>query len=243
MGQHFLSSQGLARRFIDLLELQPGDSILEIGPGGGALTRHLSARGVPVVAIERDPGLVEEASLPGVEVIAGDAMEVPEDIHAFLVHRKITAILGNLPYYVATAILQRYLPHLCHVRCAVFAFQKEVADRICASPGTRPYGSLSVLCQTYARVCRALILPPGAFHPPPKVDSAVVVFSGIPDVPYPYEKFASFLYRCFAHPRKTLGNNLKGFDLASSGIDPACRPGMVSPGHYQRLFVKAEVHS
>ena len=184
--------------------------MVEIGPGKGALTGKLLARAQRVVGIELDPDLADYLSAlyatePRFTLIRGDALQT--DWTQWQPGR----IAGNLPYYVATPIIARVIRLLLP---GVFLIQKEVAERISASPGHREYGYLSVETHLFSEPELLFTVPPGAFHPPPKVDSAVVRLTPRPrarelgiDDP---EKFLRFVGRCFQYKRKTLRNNLAG---------------------------------
>lgn len=214
--------------------------MLEIGPGRGILTRALLARGAKPVVVELDRRFLPELRKMDISVLPGDALKVPEEIPAFLEENEVTTIVGNLPYYAATAILLRYLVHLQRVSRMVFMFQKEVADRITARPGHRPYGSLSVLAQVYARPSQAFSLPPGAFSPPPEVSSAVVVFDPGPLPEIPFESFSRFVSVCFRQPRKTLANNLKEQYPEYADRVGRVRPAELEPWKYIRLYKEVE---
>lgn len=183
--------------------------VLEIGPGRGALTDKLLACASRVTAVEIDPELTAylRSRFPGaanLELIQADALHVD-----FALHRP-DVVAGNLPYYVATPLIERTvrlgLP-------GVFLIQKEVAGRLAAQPGSRDYGFLTVQTQLFAEPELKFTVPPAAFKPPPKVDSAVVKLTprdragemGIHDV----EAFLHFLSACFRQKRKTLRNNLR----------------------------------
>ena len=186
---------------------QPEPLVVEIGPGRGALTRKLLARAGRVVALELDPYLASHLRLkfhddPRLEVVEGDALEY--DLRQW----GRAPIAGNLPYYAATAIIARAvrLP----VARAVFLIQKEVAERLVAEPGTRAYGLLTVATAVFARARLLFEVKPSAFHPPPKVDSAVLLLephappAGLADP----DAFLQFAAHCFHQKRKTIRNNL-----------------------------------
>jgi 16S rRNA (adenine1518-N6/adenine1519-N6)-dimethyltransferase len=210
LGQHFLAS-GKVLEKIALAACGSGAGLaVEIGPGRGALTATLLAHSERVVAVELDSGLVQTLrarwpSEPRFEVIQADALRV--DFSRF----GSGVLAGNLPYYVATAIISRYLRNPGELGHGVFLVQKEVADRIVARPGSRDYGYLSVECQFLAEAEFLFRVPPGAFQPPPKVDSAVIRLtprpgSGAVDA----DRFLDFASACFRQKRKTLRNNLAG---------------------------------
>jgi len=205
-GQHFLSSEGILVRIADLICTRPGMRVLEIGPGRGVLTRKLLARAGHLTAIEIDPELVghlrsEFADATTFELVSGDAMDF--DFRRW----NPDVVAGNLPYYVATPLIEKT------VRAGlpgVFLIQKEVAQRLAAGPGSRDYGYLSVATQLFCDPELVFTVAPGAFRPPPKVDSAVVrltpVNRGIED----RDSLLEFLSESFRQKRKTLRNNLRG---------------------------------
>lgn len=183
--------------------------MVEIGPGRGALTAVLLEKAGRVVAIEVDPVLVEylrqkhreEIRAGRLEIVAGDILRT--DLGAW----GPAVIAGNLPYYITSPILERVFA-APDWRRAVFLVQKEVAERITAAPGSRAYGYLSVLAQAHAAAELCFTVPPGAFRPPPQVDSAVVALT--PHAARPDPGLLEFAGWCFAHKRKTLRNNLAG---------------------------------
>jgi 16S rRNA (adenine1518-N6/adenine1519-N6)-dimethyltransferase len=215
LGQHFLSNPRILRRIAEAACPRPVPLIIEIGPGRGALTERLLERASRVIGIEIDPelagGLRGRFKAPdetgrGLTVIEADAREIDLDQWG------AAPVAGNLPYYAATPILERLVRS--RMTEGVFLIQKEVAERIAAAPGSRAYGYLSVFMQSLARVELLFKVPPGAFSPPPKVDSAVIRLTpaavwrehGIGD-PDGYFRFVS---ACFRRKRKTLRNNLEG---------------------------------
>jgi 16S rRNA (adenine1518-N6/adenine1519-N6)-dimethyltransferase len=216
LGQHFLIRGSVLERIA--AAACPGREalVVEIGPGRGALTTHLLARADRVVAVEIDHGLAERLAEkarqplspgnPVLEVVEADALEID------LAQWGPATVTGNLPYYAATAMLERVTALGPLLRRGVFLTQKEVARRITASPGNRDYGYLSVSMQLSADIELLFEVKPSAFHPPPKVDSAVLRFVphdraavlGIAD----REAFLHFVSLCFRQKRKTLRNNL-----------------------------------
>jgi 16S rRNA (adenine1518-N6/adenine1519-N6)-dimethyltransferase len=205
LGQHFLVRGAVLER-IAAAACPAGEPIVvEIGPGRGALTGKLLARAERLVAIELDPYLAAHLRLkfqsdPRLEIVEANALETD------LLQWGPAVIAGNLPYYAATAIIERAvrLP----VPRAVFLIQREVAERLVAQPGTRAYGFLTVATAVFADVQLLFEVKPSAFHPPPKVDSAVVrLVPRAPAVDDP-EGFLRFAAQCFRHKRKTMRNNL-----------------------------------
>jgi 16S rRNA (adenine1518-N6/adenine1519-N6)-dimethyltransferase len=209
LGQHFLSSAKVLERIATVV---CGDGVplcIEIGPGKGALTRYLLERSRQVIAIELDPELAQclrDWNEPRLDVVEANALDADWPVWEGGV------LVGNLPYYIATAIISKYVRGNRSLKPAVFLIQKEVAARITAVPGTREYGYFSVECQLLATVEYLFTVPPGAFRPPPKVDSAVIRLNPRP-LPTgisaeALEAFLGFVSACFRQKRKTLRNNL-----------------------------------
>jgi len=207
LGQHFLIKGSLLERIAAAACPTPQDLVIEIGPGRGALTERLLKRAARVVAVEVDPYLAAHlrarfAGEPRLEVVESDVLET--DLTAW----GPAAIAGNLPYYITSPILDKAV-RAAPLR-AVFLIQKEVAERLAASPGGPDYGFLTVRTALFAGVKLLFEVKPAAFHPPPKVDSAAVLLEprrsalATDDV----EEFLGFAAQCFRHKRKTLRNNL-----------------------------------
>ena len=171
LSQHFLSDPRILARIADALGAGAGDTVLEIGPGPGGLTDQLAARAGRLVAIEKDRELVPalRQRFPGATIVEGDALEV--DWSEVAGPRFLVA--GNIPYNITSPLIDKALAPPPPVRI-VFLVQKEVADRVTAGAGERAYGALSVGVQSVARAERLFTVPAGAFHPRPKVDSAVL---------------------------------------------------------------------
>ncbi|HWE50311.1 MAG TPA: 16S rRNA (adenine(1518)-N(6)/adenine(1519)-N(6))-dimethyltransferase RsmA [Bryobacteraceae bacterium] len=205
LGQHFLVKGKTLER---IAKAACGESVplaVEIGPGRGALTERLIAHAGRVVAIELDATLAAHVRgrWPNLEIIEANALDVNWSQWGSGV------LAGNLPYYIATPLISKYLHNPGLLSHAVFLIQKEVAERITAKPGGREFGYLSVECQLLAEVEYLFSVPPGAFQPPPKVDSAVIRLTPRPALavsdPAGFLKFVSV---CFRQKRKTLRNNL-----------------------------------
>jgi 16S rRNA (adenine1518-N6/adenine1519-N6)-dimethyltransferase len=217
LGQHFLQDTHYRKMILDQLRLPADALVIEIGPGRGALTRQLAERVRKVVAIEVDSSLAhrlqEEYSgmahviIPQADVLTVDFAEVCREQGA-----SECWVVGNLPYYITSPILQHLFAYRKRIRVMGLLVQQEVAERLTAEPGTRDYGYLTVLAQLYSQPRIVLSVPPGAFSPPPKVHSALVTFPMKPRFPDWTEednaKFLEFAKRCFARKRKTLLNNL-----------------------------------
>jgi 16S rRNA (adenine1518-N6/adenine1519-N6)-dimethyltransferase len=210
LGQHFLASTSALERIASAAVPDPSGTVVEIGPGKGALTQHLLARAARVVAIEVDGILVHylREKFRGNDrftVLHSDVLKTD------LAQWGPVRVAGNLPYYITSPILERVLRLGPALLGAVFLVQKEVAERIAASPGSRDYGYLSVQCQTLARPEYLFTVPQGAFRPPPKVDSAVVRLAPREEpVVQDVDAFLQFASICFQQKRKTLRNNLAG---------------------------------
>jgi 16S rRNA (adenine1518-N6/adenine1519-N6)-dimethyltransferase len=213
LGQHFLIRGSVLERIARAACPEREPLVVEIGPGRGALTKHLLAFADRVVAVEIDARLAHNLAQmhldePRLEVVEANALQVD------LGQWGPATITGNLPYYAATAIMERVMALGPAMRRGVFLTQKEVAERITASPGSRDYGYLSVSMQVSADIELLFEVPPAAFHPPPKVDSAVLRCAphdraaelGIAD----RLNFLRFVSLCFRQKRKTLRNNLAG---------------------------------
>jgi 16S rRNA (adenine1518-N6/adenine1519-N6)-dimethyltransferase len=207
LGQHFLINGSILERIAAAVCADGCSLAIEIGPGRGALTEKLLKRAERVIAVELDPHLAEHlrqrfAGDARLEVVEGDILDID------LAQWGPAPIAGNLPYYITSPILEKVV-HLPFTR-AVFLIQKEVAERLTAGPGSRDYGFLTVQTALFASVRRLFDVKPGAFHPPPKVDSAVVLLEprhaglGIADT----AAFVRFIGLCFRHKRKTIRNCL-----------------------------------
>ena len=213
LGQHFLASGKILEK-IALAACGSGVALaVEIGPGRGALTTHLLAHAQRVAAIELDAELVTALldrfrGETRLDLRQADALKADFSGPEFSCSGDCV-LAGNLPYYAATAIILRYLRKPGQLRHGVFLIQKEVAERIVARPHTRDYGYLSVECQYLAKAEYLFSVPPGAFRPPPQVDSAVIRLTPhSPAAEIEPEIFLDFVSACFRQKRKTLRNNL-----------------------------------
>ena len=220
LGQNFLVSATAQAAIVDALGDVSARTVVEIGPGRGAITALLAARARRLVAVELDRGLAGRlreqlagrADLRGaVEIVEQDVLET--DFSALRAgEAEKLVVVGNLPYYITSEILLRLFRYADDVERAVVMVQREVADRVAAQPGTRDYGVLTVTAQMYARVEKLMALPPGAFSPPPQVHSAVVRLTMAPrfaELGVEAEGFLRFVRSCFAQKRKMLGKNLR----------------------------------
>lgn len=252
LGQNFLTDEQVLRDIVDAASIGPETTVFEVGPGPGVLTQGLLARAGAVVAVEKDDRAVEFlrggypkmiAGADKLTVIEGDALDV--DLAAVLRGAPDLVALGNLPFNVGTAILNRLLAAPEPWRCWVFMFQREVALRLVAEPSTRAYGSLSLAVQSRARVDYITEVPPEAFIPAPKIHAGVVRFdvSAEPAVPPTLQPtFDKVVRSAFATRRKTLRNNLKrllGMEtdavLDTAGLDGRRRPEQLSLDEFSAL--------
>lgn len=229
--QNFLVSRSAVERIVEALAPRPDELTVELGPGLGTLTAALLRAGADVLAIERDRDMLEVlakelGSVERFRVQEGDAASV--DLAALAREHGPLALVGNLPYAVTGAILRNLTEQRAAVSRAVVMVQREVRDRLLASPGTKEWGALSVFVQASFDVSSVLRVPAGAFHPPPKVESAVVrlVPRATPRA-LETEAFRAIVHAAFGTRRKTLRNGLRRIGaeaaLEASGIDGARR--------------------
>lgn len=252
LGQHFLVDPRAAERIVDAAQVGPEDAVLEVGPGLGALTGLLVQRAARVVAVELDSRLaaaLEEVLAPWhqrVQLVRGDALELdPGQLLAG--HTGPRKAVANLPYYITTPLLLHLLEAQPPFQLLVMMMQREVADRLLAPPGGKVYGAVTVAVRYRADVEPVLRVPPGAFWPPPEVDSAVVRL-----IPRPYPRPAqdeatlfAVVRAAFQQRRKTLRNALSGGGLgtpaeveaalARAGIDPGQRAEQLDLDAFVRL--------
>jgi 16S rRNA (adenine1518-N6/adenine1519-N6)-dimethyltransferase len=243
LGQNFLQDAQAIQRIVAALGDCSHETVIEIGPGRGALTRALVARAGHVLAIELDPQLgaqlrtefsPERVTVVDQDVLEFNVSEVPiED-------GKRLAVVGNLPYYITSPILLKLAASQAALDRAVLMMQREVADRVVAEPGSRDYGLLSVTVQMYGPVEKLFTLPPAAFSPPPQVHSSVVRWRFAPrfnSLGVDEARFLPFVRQAFAQKRKTLANNLRAAGIApgivmqsltNADIDPQARAEALS---------------
>ncbi len=244
LGQHFLHERGVIERILLALRPQAGDRIVEIGPGQGALTLPLLDRHPVLTAIEFDRDLLQPltdaAARHGqLTVIHADVLDV--DFTALAAGTPLR-LVGNLPYNLSSPILFHAVAHLPVIRDMHFMLQKEVVERMAAAPGSKVYGRLSVMLQACCQVIPLFSVAPGAFRPPPKVDSAVVRLLprplaevGIADQAH----FANVVRAAFGQRRKTLRNALAGVldadAICAAGLDPGQRAEQIAVTDFIRL--------
>ena len=249
LGQHFLTDRRILGRIADAVGLTGSETVVEIGPGRGALTEMLLARAGQVIAIEYDRALAallrtRYADDPRVTIIEADVLAV--DIGDLVGGDYLLA--GNVPYYITTPILFHAL-RPPRPRRAVYLVQREVAERIVAAPGSESYGALSVNVQAVARATQLFRVAPGAFRPPPKVESAVVLIEPLAEpIAHSGEEvpLRTFVQAAFGMRRKQMQRVLRslydldavrvGSLLRELEIDPEARPEVLSPWDFVRLL-------
>ena len=245
LGQHFLTDRGVIEHIVLAIDPKPGDRLVEIGPGQGAITFPLLRRQGELTVIEFDRDLITplmEASegIGRLRIIHKDVLQV--DFSKLAGDEGPLRLVGNLPYNISSPILFHALEHAGAVRDMHFMLQKEVVDRMAAAPGSKVYGRLSVMLQAYCRVESLFDVPPGAFRPPPKVDSSVVRL-----VPRPVAEigiadpalFERIVRDAFGQRRKTLRNALQqvctGARIEAAGIRPDLRAEQLDVEAFKRL--------
>lgn len=244
LGQHFLHDRGIIDAIVHAVGPQPGERLVEIGPGQGAITFPLLQRHGELTVVEFDRDLIapltEAAQAYGrLTIIHRDVLKVD---FTQIADGGTLRLVGNLPYNLSSPILFHVLEHAPVVRDMVFMLQKEVVDRMAAGPGSKVYGRLSVMLQAYCSVMPLFDVPPGAFRPPPKVDSAVVrlvpreaASIGIDDPAL----FARVVRDAFGQRRKTLRNALSQVcdagAIEAAGVRPDARAEQLPVSDFVRM--------
>ncbi len=236
LGQNFLVDDAVRHRIADALGDISQTTVVEIGPGHGAITEILARRAQRLICIELDRSLAAELRFrfrndTHVEVIEADILQT--DLSVFTPANGRIRLVGNLPYYITSDILLHLCYHASVLELAIVMMQREVADRVAAVPGTREYGLLSVSVQVHATVAALMVIPPDAFCPPPEVFSTVLRLAfhdrfdryGITEE----RSFTSFLRSCFQQKRKTLANNLKSSGLSANEVRRLCEQAAIPP--------------
>ncbi len=255
LGQHFLADKAAAQSIVEAAGLEAGDSVIEIGPGRGALTGIIAESGADVAAVELDEalcGLLEKkfASRGNVRIIRGDFLEA-EFGHIFPGRPGKVKVLGNIPYYITAPILEKLFGWRDRLDCVIITVQKEVARRMCAGPGSKIYGALSVFTGSNTKAEIVLEIGRECFSPAPDVDSAAVrmqIRENPPVAGAESEIFSRFVKSMFAQKRKMVHNALQravrfdkdaaGLLLREAGIDGTLRPERLSVDEYVFLFRK-----
>jgi 16S rRNA (adenine1518-N6/adenine1519-N6)-dimethyltransferase len=243
-GQNFLHDGNIIRRIVAGIRPRGDETLLEIGPGQGALTTSLLASGCELIAVELDRDLVallqrKFADEPRFHLHSGDALKLQL---ADVASGRRVRVVGNLPYNISTPLIFHLLAQNAGIVDMHFMLQKEVVDRLAAEPGSKAYGRLGIMTQYHCRVEPLLDVPPGAFSPQPKVQSAVVRLVPHATPPYParsVETLQTVVRTAFNQRRKTLRNALQGLvsveQMQQLGIDAGARPETLSLQDYVAL--------
>ena len=243
-GQHFLHDRNLVDRMVRTLALKQDDTVVEIGPGRGALTYPLleDLPHLHVVELDRDLiTLLRQENTPDrLSIHESDALKF--DFRTLKPADKPLRVVGNLPYNISTPLIFHLLSQSDAISDMTFMLQKEVVDRLTASPGTRDWGRLSIMVQYYCQADYLFFVPPGAFSPPPKVDSAVVRLLPYPTLPHPADDedhLRRLVAQAFTQRRKAIRNSLKSLvsleQFEAAGIDAGLRPDQLSVADYVAL--------
>ncbi|MCH2160043.1 MAG: 16S rRNA (adenine(1518)-N(6)/adenine(1519)-N(6))-dimethyltransferase RsmA [Oleiphilaceae bacterium] len=245
-GQNFLSDDAIIARIVSGINPRPGDRMVEIGPGLGALTEHLLDGldgNLQVVELDRDliPVLrTKFFNYPDFNINEADALKF--DFNALADEKHPLRVVGNLPYNISTPLIFHLLYNIKHLKDMHFMLQKEVVERMAAVPGHSLYGRLGIMTQYYCRVQPLFIVGPDAFEPAPKVDSAIVRLTPHKELPHPVEsleRLQTIVKTAFTKRRKTLRNALSGVieleALEELDIDAGLRPENLSLAQYAAL--------
>ena len=249
LGQNFLHDRGVIERIVLAIDPRPGDRIVEIGPGQGALTFPLLRRHGELTAIEFDRDLLQPLAAAAqahgaLSLLNANVLDVDFSALAAggMPGEGLLRLVGNLPYNLSSPILFHALDHAAAIRDMHFMLQKEVVERMAAGPGSKVYGRLSVMLQAYCRVTPLFKVPPGAFRPAPKVDSAVVRLQPLPPgavVVADRARFAHVVRAAFGQRRKTLRNALSGVvdatAIEAAGVRPDARAEQLSVADFASL--------
>ena len=248
-GQNFMIDQNLVRIVADAGNVTPGDLVIEVGPGTGTLTEELLARNAQVVAVEIDRDLAKLlrerfAGENRFTLIEGDALSSKHALNEELVQRMESSgprkLVANLPYNIASPLIIELL--IAGIDLLAFTVQKEVADRLRAAAGSDAYGPLSVMAQMLGDVEVLRTLPPQAFWPSPKIESALVRIKREDRLGADAASFSRFVHQVFSFRRKTLRRALAqaGLDaeamITATGVDPQSRPEVLTPAQLHQLF-------
>ena len=246
-GQNFLQDPGIIQQIVAAIHPTSSDTLVEIGPGQGAITSQLVDQAGKLAVIELDRDLIPElkiqfASRDNLTIIAADALSVDYGALAAELGAQQLRLVGNLPYNISTPLLFHLLTFRTAIDDMYFMLQKEVVDRMAAHPGDRSYGRLSIMLQFYCSVEALFEVPPEAFYPAPKVDSAVVRLVPHQELPVTVKdpkRLQEIVTQAFSQRRKTVKNALKSIAseelLLQAGIQSNARPEEVSISEYAAL--------
>ncbi|MGV6801761.1 MAG: 16S rRNA (adenine(1518)-N(6)/adenine(1519)-N(6))-dimethyltransferase RsmA [bacterium] len=250
LGQHFLLDLNITRKIARLADIHAGDYVIEVGPGPGGLTRALLEQGAHVIAIEKDRRCIDalkcvaQAYPDKLTLIEDDALKVNEaDILSRLSLSQPVKLVSNLPYNISTELLVKWLKSDPRFWSSLtLMFQKEVAQRILASPGNKTYGRLSVIAQAASCAVHGFDLPARAFTPPPKIDSTIVHFTPYTSQSFSIDKLEQVTAAAFSQRRKMLRSSLKSLfqettmdTLSVTGLSPTIRAENLTVANYIEL--------
>ena len=244
-GQNFLVDQNIIENIVAAIAPQPGQNLVEIGPGQGAITGPLLEKCSALNVVELDRDLIpilenKFQQYPGLTIHQGDALKT--DFEQFYKEGKPLRVIGNLPYNISTPLLFHLLSFNRQICDMYFMLQKEVVERLGATPGEKHYGRLSVMVQYHCKVQPLFLVPPTAFRPAPKVESAIVQLRPYEEPPHLASNFSVFsklVRTCFQQRRKTIKNSLKLFldteQVDQLNIDLTLRPEKLSVAEFVQL--------
>lgn len=253
LGQNFLTDQSVIHQIIATINLKKDQSIIEIGPGLGAITRYIIQNCAKLIAIEIDYSLcakltnqfATEIINHQIKIINHNVLQV--DFLTLLDNNKVR-IVGNLPYNISTPLLFKLFSYALHVDDMHFLLQKEVAERLVAAPNNKQYGRLSIMAQYHANMNIMFHVGSHAFNPAPKVESCFVRFVPhiiLPDKANNYDHFYKLVTAAFCQRRKILSNALKQYgsanDLNNLGIDPKIRPEQLTVADFVKISNKFSI--
>ncbi|HUG73404.1 MAG TPA: 16S rRNA (adenine(1518)-N(6)/adenine(1519)-N(6))-dimethyltransferase RsmA [Steroidobacteraceae bacterium] len=246
-GQHFLHDQAVLQRIAAAVDPRPGEHVVEIGPGNGALTARLLERLTPIDAVEidRDLAAALRARWPqALRLHEGDALKFDFSQLAATRGGQLR-LVGNLPYNISTPLLFHFLQHRHCIADLTVMLQREVIERMAAPPGGGDYGRLTVMLAPWFDIEQLFDVGPGAFQPPPRVWSSVARLAVLPEPRFTVPPaFGPLVAQAFSQRRKTLRNSLRSLldaaAIASAGIDPAARPETLSPEQFAQLAALAQ---
>lgn len=250
-GQNFLRDESIIRRIVAAIRPKPDEQLLEIGPGRGALTSALLARDCKLLAIELDRDLVpllqqQFGANPRFALQQGDALKLDLNTLGF---DQPVRVVGNLPYNISTPLIFHLLRQAGRIADMHFMLQKEVVERLAAGPGSKAYGRLGIMTQYFCAVESLFEVPPGAFTPAPKVQSAIVRLIPHKVLPHPARSLPLLervVRTAFNQRRKTLRNALQelidGEQISALGIDPGARPERLSLAEFVRIADTLDDH-
>lgn len=244
-GQNFLNDPGIIERIIRAIDIQPGDKIIEIGPGTGALTQHIVKKSddTTLIEIDRDLAATLKEQFPSAMLINEDVMQVEFDK---LSSDTSVRVIGNLPYNISTPLLFKLFSYGTRIKDMYFMLQLEVVDRMVATHSTSSYGRLSIMTQLHCHVEKLFEVPPEAFTPRPKVRSAIVKLTPVTvPVDVDLDLLEKMLIHAFSARRKTIRNALKAYldetALEKLALDPKLRPENLSVSDFVRCAQAAAV--